>query len=71
MDTMNLDDGQPAAPKTDAERQKRLAREAEGMARASAAAGYFATSAEVDAWIDSLDTGNLPPVTDPRLPRPR
>lgn len=58
---------------TEAERQTRLAREAEGIARArgSVAAGYFATSAEVNAWIDSLGTGNPLPVPYPRHSRPR
>lgn len=58
---------------TEDERQARLAWEAEGIAkaRASIAAGYFATSAEVDAWIDSLRTDNPLPVPYPRHPRPR
>lgn len=73
MDTMNLDTGQPAAPETETERQSRLAREAEGIARARAsiAAGYYATSAEVNAWIDSLGTNNPLPVPYPNHPRPR
>ena len=58
---------------TEAERQARLAWEAEGIAkaRASVAAGYYATSAEVNAWIDSLGTDNPLPVPYPRHPRPR
>jgi len=58
---------------TEAERQARLAREAEGIAkaRASIAAGYCATSAEVNAWIDSLGTDNPLPLPYPRDPRPR
>jgi len=58
---------------TEAERRARVAWEAEGIAkaRASIAAGYYATSAEVDAWIDSLGTGNPLPVPYPRHPRPR
>jgi hypothetical protein len=49
---------------TEAVRQRRLAWEAEGItrARASIAAGYCAIAAEVNAWIDSLGTGNPPPV---------
>jgi hypothetical protein len=58
---------------TEAEQQRRIAREAEGIARARAsiAAGYYATSAEVDAWIDSLGSDNPLPVPYPRHPRPR
>jgi hypothetical protein len=58
---------------TEAERQARLAREAEGIAkaRASIAAGYYATAAEVKGWIDSLGTDNPFPVPYPRHPRPR
>jgi hypothetical protein len=58
---------------TEAERQRRLAREAEGIARARAsiAAGYYATSAEVKTWIDSLGTDTPLPVPYPRHPRPR
>ena len=55
---------QTARFETEAERQGRLAREAEliAKARASAAAGRVVSSEEVDAWIDSLDTDNeLPP----------
>jgi predicted transcriptional regulator len=60
-------------PETDAERQARIAWEAEGIAkaRASVAAGYYATSAEVKAWIDSLGTERPLPVPYPRQPRPR
>ena len=51
----------------------RLATEAEDIAaaRASVAAGYYATSAEVKAWIDSLGTDRPLPVPYPRQPRPR
>jgi predicted transcriptional regulator len=58
---------------TEAEQQARLAWEAEGIAkaRASTAAGYYATSAEVNAWIDSLGTDNPLPVPYPRHPRAR
>jgi hypothetical protein len=61
------------SPETEAERQRRLAWEAEGVARARAsiAAGYYATSAEVKTWIDSLGTDNPLPVPYPRHPRPR
>jgi predicted transcriptional regulator len=39
-------------------------------ADASIAAGYYATEAEVDAWIDSLGIDNSLPVPYPRRPRP-
>jgi len=57
---------------TEAERD-RLAWEAEGIAkaRASIAAGMYATSAEVKAWIDSLRTDRPLPVPYPRHPRRR
>ena len=64
MDTMNLDAGQPASPETAAERQARIAGEAEGIARADAEldAGLYVDAAEVRAWIDSLRTNTpLPP----------
>jgi predicted transcriptional regulator len=53
-------------PETEAERHRRLAWEAAGIARARAsiAAGRVVSSEEVDAWIDSLDT-------DHELPAPR
>lgn len=58
---------------TETERRDRLAWEAEGIAkaRASIAAGYYATSKEVKAWIDSLGTERPLPVPYPRHPRPR
>jgi len=58
---------------TETERQRRLAWEADGiaLARTSIAAGYYATSSEVNAWIDSLGTDNPLPVPYPRHPRPR
>ena len=68
MDTAPLPAGSaPAAcPETEADRQRRIAREAAMIAeaRASAAAGRVVSSEEVDAWIDSLDT-------DHELPAPR
>ena len=73
MDAMNLDASQPASPETEAERRSRHACEAEGIARARAsiAAGYYATAAEVNAWIESLGTNNPLPVPYPRHPRSR
>ena len=58
---------------TEAERQSRLDWEADRIAeaRASIAAGYYVTSAEVKAWIDSLGTDNPLPVPYPRHQRPR
>jgi predicted transcriptional regulator len=66
MDTASRPAGrtQTARFEAEAERQRRLAREAELIAetRASAAAGRVVSSEEVDAWIDSLDTDHeLPP----------
>jgi predicted transcriptional regulator len=49
---------------TEAERQVRVAREAEMIAdaRASAEAGQLIDEADMDAWIDSLGTDHeLPP----------
>ena len=67
MDTANpAPNNSVDAPRleTEAEKQRRLAWEAEmiAKARASAAAGRVVSSEEVDAWIDSLDTDHeLPP----------
>jgi predicted transcriptional regulator len=75
MDTAPRPDDRADAisPETEAERQRRLVWEAEGIARAraSVAAGYYATSAEVKTWIDSLGTDNPLPVPYPRHKRPR
>ena len=51
-------------PEFEAERQRRLAWEAEGMAcaRASIAAGRLVNSAKVKAWIDSIGTDDELPV---------
>jgi hypothetical protein len=67
MDTVNPAPGESAdtpRPETEAERQRRLAREAEGLAvaRAQLDAGFYIDAAEVDAWIDSIGTDHeLPP----------
>jgi hypothetical protein len=59
MDTINPTpnggDGTPE-PQTEAEKQGRLAREAEMIAEARAEldAGLYVNVAEVDAWIDSI-----------------
>ncbi len=54
----------PPDTESEAELQARLVREAERIAEADAsiAAGYYATSAEVKAWIDSLGTEHPLPV---------
>jgi predicted transcriptional regulator len=52
------------AVEPDAERQRRLAWEARMIAEARAQldAGFYVDAADVDAWINSLDTDNeLPP----------
>jgi len=54
----------PQPVETEAERQRRLAWEAERIAEAEAdvAAGRVIDSAEIDAWIDSIGTDHeLPP----------
>ena len=64
MGTMNFETGYTPRPETEVERQRRIAWEAERIAkaRASAAAGRVVSSEDVDAWIDSLDTDHeLPP----------
>jgi len=64
MDTLNPDTSQPLGPETEAERQRQLAWEAEGIAeaRADVAAGRIVDEAEVDAWIDSIGTDQELPV---------
>lgn len=52
------------ASESEADRQRRIAWESEGIAqaRASLAAGLFVDSADIDAWIDSIGTDHeLPP----------
>jgi len=73
MDTLNPETDETSRPETEADRQHRIAWEAEGIAkaRASIAAGYYATSAEVNAWIDSLGTNNPLPVPYPHHARSR
>jgi len=62
MDTMHLDPTQPSG--IEAERQRRLAWEADRIAEArdDVAAGRLVSSAKVKAWIDSIGTGNELPV---------
>ena len=58
------DSAQAAHSETEAERQARLAWEAEGIAAAEAslAAGLYVDADDIDAWIDSIGTDNeLPP----------
>jgi predicted transcriptional regulator len=70
MDNAPLPDGnaQPASVETEAERQRRLAWEAEMIAEADAeiAAGLVIEEADVDAWIDSLGTDHELPLPQPR-----
>jgi predicted transcriptional regulator len=67
MDTVNPASGESADtphPETEAERQRRLAWEAEGIAAAEAslAAGLYVDADDIDAWIDSIGTDNeMPP----------
>lgn len=66
MDTVPRSDGDipDPRPETEAERQRRLAWEAEMIAEADAdiAAGRLIDEAEIDAWIDSIGTDHeLPP----------
>ncbi len=60
MDTMNADTGHAPRSETEAERQARIAWEAEGIAeaRADVAAGRLVDAAKVRAWVDSLRTDN-------------
>ncbi len=58
------DRGDAPRPETEAERQARLAWEAEGVAAAEAslAAGLYVDADDIDAWIDSIGTDHeLPP----------
>jgi hypothetical protein len=66
MDTVPRPDNATPDPRpdTEAERQARLAWEAEGIAaaRAQLDAGFYVDATEVDAWIDSIGTDQeLPP----------
>jgi predicted transcriptional regulator len=64
MDTLNTEPGQPGTPETEAEREARLAWEAEGIAeaRADVAAGRLVDEAKVREWVNSLRTNNPLPV---------
>ena len=64
MDTLKPDIGTASGTETEAERQARLAREADRIAeaRADVAAGRLVDAAEVRAWVDSLRTANPLPV---------
>jgi predicted transcriptional regulator len=66
MDTVPRPDDRAdaTAPKNDAERQRRIAWEAEGIveAEASLAGGFYVDADEIDVWIDSIGTDReLPP----------
>jgi predicted transcriptional regulator len=64
MDTLKLGANQSPNLETEAERQRRLAWEAEGIAeaRVDVAAGRIVDEADVDAWIDSIGTDHELPV---------
>jgi predicted transcriptional regulator len=64
MDTLKQDIGTASGTKTEAERQARLAREADMIAEArdDVAAGRLVDAAEVRAWADSLRAANPLPV---------
>jgi len=72
MSTADPDTGHLASPEGDASRQRRLALETESVAAADASvtAGYYATAAEVKAWIDSIGTDRPLPVPYPQHARP-
>ena len=63
---MRLKLGEAASPQPESAevRQRRIAWEAEGLAKArtSVAAGRVVDEAEVDAWIDSIGTDHELPV---------
>ena len=75
MDTAPLpgDHAPVDPPETAADRQRRIAWKSEGIAKArvSVAAGYYATSAKIKAWIDSRGTDQPLPVPYPQQSRPR
>jgi len=64
MDTLKQDIGTASGTETEAERQARLAWEANMIAEArdDVAAGRLVDAAEVRAWVDSLRTANPLPV---------
>jgi predicted transcriptional regulator len=64
MDTLHRDTRQTSSPETEAERQRRIAWEAERLveARADVAAGRLVSSAKVKAWIDSIGGDHELPV---------
>jgi predicted transcriptional regulator len=64
MDTTNAQNDHTPRRETEADRQARIAWEAEriAQARASVASGRVVSCEEVDAWIDSLGTEHELPV---------
>jgi predicted transcriptional regulator len=68
MDTLKQDIGTTSGTETEAERQARLAWEADMIAEArdDVAAGRLVDAAEVRAWVDSLRTTNPLPVPSAR-----
>jgi predicted transcriptional regulator len=68
MDTLKQDIGTAPETEIEAERQARLAWEADMIAEArdDVAAGRLVDAAEVRAWVDSLRTANPLPVPSVR-----
>jgi predicted transcriptional regulator len=68
MDTLKQDIGTASGTEIEAERQARLAWEADMIAEArdDVAAGRLVDAAEVRAWVDSLRTANPLPVPSVR-----
>jgi hypothetical protein len=70
MDAPDPNTSQPPGTETEAERQRRLAWEADCIteARAELDAGLYVDAAEIGAWIASIGTDNeLPPPPSRRL----
>jgi predicted transcriptional regulator len=64
MDTTRLHTDSAPHPETEADRERRISREAEMIAEARAEldSGLYVDAAEIDAWIDSIGTDHeLPP----------
>jgi predicted transcriptional regulator len=68
MGSVKLETNNIAHPETAADRQRRLAQEAEMIAEARAEldAGLFVDAAEVDAWINSIGTDHERPAPPTR-----
>ena len=68
MDTINPESGPAPLPDSEADRQRRVAWEADRIAEADAeiAAGLFVDSAAVKTWIDSIGSSHELPPPSPR-----